>query len=144
MEERIGDSDRLVEQTSGIVAQIDDKALELWTNLPLQIFNGPLQISGGLLIEASDVDIAHVVLGLVLNRYDVDYAAHELHVDRVVNTFADDGQSDRRFRRPSHLVNGLLEGKSANWFFIKRGNHIIALQARARRWRAVDWRDDFD
>src|SRR4029077_120282 len=127
-----GDSDRLVEQTSRIVAQINDIALELWTNLPLQTFNGLLQISGGLLIEASDVDIAHVVLGLVLNRYDVDYAAHKLHVDRVVNTLTDNGQRDRCPRRPSHLVSGLLEGKSADWFFIKRGNHITALQARAR------------
>ena len=94
---------------SRIVTQIHHISLKLRTNLLLQILYGVLQINGGLLIEASNLEIANVALSLILDRYSRGLRRDELYSDRMIHTFSDDGQGDRRPRRPSHFVNGLLQ-----------------------------------
>ena len=52
IQECVGHRDRLIEQAARIVAQVDDVALELRTDLLLQILDRLLQIGRGLLVEA--------------------------------------------------------------------------------------------
>src|SRR5262249_2257727 len=61
LQERIGDRNRLVEQSVRIVAQIDDEALELVAGLGGEIGDRLLQVFRGLLVELGDADKADVV-----------------------------------------------------------------------------------
>jgi hypothetical protein len=54
LEERIGDRNRLVEQSARIVAQVDDEALELVAGLGGEIGDRLLQVFRGLLVELGD------------------------------------------------------------------------------------------
>src|SRR6476659_2971734 len=61
LQEGVGDRDRLVEQSAGIVAQVDDVALELVAGLGGKVGDRLLQAFGGLLVELGDADEADVV-----------------------------------------------------------------------------------
>ena len=59
IEEGVDDFDRLVEQAAGIVAQIEDIALELVAGrVLLELVHRGLQTVVGLLVELGDADIA--------------------------------------------------------------------------------------
>src|SRR6266404_2588022 len=61
LQERIGDRNRLVEQSARIVAQVDDEALELVAGLGGEVGDRLLEPLGGLLVELGDADEADVV-----------------------------------------------------------------------------------
>ena len=61
LQERVGDGDRLIEQSARIVAQIDDEALELVAGLGGEVGDRLFQALGGLLVELGDADKADVV-----------------------------------------------------------------------------------
>ena len=52
IEEGVGHRDRLIKQAARVVAKIDDVALELRTDLLLQVLDRLLQVGGGLFVEA--------------------------------------------------------------------------------------------
>ena len=134
IEEGIGDGDGLVEQAAGIVAEIDDIALELRTDLLLQVLDRLLQVGRGLLVEGGDADIADVVaLGVVLHRIDVDHVARDLDVERILDALAHDGERDRRIHRPAHLLHRLLQGEAENLLLVEMGDEIAAHQSRPAR-----------
>src|SRR5204863_8363187 len=51
LQERIGDRDRLIEQSAGIIAQVDDETLQLVSGLGGEVGDRLLQVLGGLLVE---------------------------------------------------------------------------------------------
>src|SRR5215469_11350520 len=51
LQEGVGDRDRLIEQSAGVVAQVDDVALELVAGLGGKVGDRLLQAFGGLLVE---------------------------------------------------------------------------------------------
>ena len=57
VEEVVGDGDRLVEQAAGIVAQVDDVALEVLAELLLQGVDLLHQVGVRLLVEGRDLDV---------------------------------------------------------------------------------------
>ena len=145
IEEGIRDGDRLVEQAARIVAEVDDIALEIRTELLLQVLDRLLQIGGGLLVEGGDADIADVVaLGVVLHRVDVDHVARDLDVERILGALAHDGERDRRIDRPAHLLHRLLQGEAENLLLVEMGDEIAAHQAGARGGGILDRRDHLD
>ena len=72
IEEIVGHRDRLVEQAAGIVAQVEDIALEfVGRDVGLEFLDRLLQAVGGLLVELSDADIADVAaLVMLAHRLD--------------------------------------------------------------------------
>ena len=74
----IDDVDRLIEQAAGIVAQIEDVALELvGGDLAVELLHRRLQTVRGLLGELGDADVADVVV--------LDMRAHRLDLDDVAD-----------------------------------------------------------
>src|SRR5271165_3709543 len=62
LKERIGDRDRLIEQPAGIVAQIDNEALELIAGLGSEVGDRFFQAIRGLLVELSNANVADIIL----------------------------------------------------------------------------------
>src|SRR5713101_1884821 len=83
LQERIGDRNRLVEQSARVVAQVDDEALELVAGLGGEVGDRLLQVLGGLLVELGDADKADVVA--------FEMRAHRAHL----NARAGDGDLNR-------------------------------------------------
>jgi hypothetical protein len=79
---------------------------KLWKRLSEE--DRRLEFLGGLFAKARDLDIAHVVFSAVLHWLDMDYVADHRHLEWSVDALAYDCKSDRRMRRPAHLLHGLL------------------------------------
>src|SRR6185312_14481022 len=94
VEKIIRHGNRLVEQAAGIVAEIDDVALELRADRLLQIANRLFQIGGRLLVEAGDVNVGDVVFRAVFHRLDADDVADHADVEGFVHALPQDGESD--------------------------------------------------
>ena len=144
LEERIGDHDRLVEQTAGIVAQVDDVTLELLAGLRLEVGDLLVQARVGLLAKGRDLDVDDIVLEPRLDRIDDDAIARDLHVEGIVLAFAHDGDGDRRADGTAHLVDGLLEGEPRDLLVVDVGDEVARHNARFRGRRIVDRRHDLD
>jgi hypothetical protein len=86
-----------------------------------------LQVNCRLFVEAGDVDIAHVVLGVVLHRLDVDHVADHLHFEWIVHAFAHDGKRDRRVYRSAHLLDSVLQGETLDLLLVESNDEITAL-----------------
>ena len=99
IDESVRNFDRLIEQSTWIVPQIDDVALELVVrDVGLEFGHGLFQAVEGLLVELGDPDIADIVLFFELHRLDGDDGAVQLEILAVLIGPADDLQSDRRPR----------------------------------------------
>src|ERR1700693_4738829 len=80
-----GNGHRLFQQAAGVIAQVDDVAFQLVTDLVLHVADFPLQAFSGLLVEGGDADIADIVaFDMRAHRADADVVAHQRDVDRVV------------------------------------------------------------
>src|SRR5262249_41965727 len=91
LQERIGDRDRLIEQSARIVAQVDDKALELVAGLGGEAGDRLFQALGGLLVELGDADKTDVVAFEARTyRAHLNARAGDGDLDRLVLALADD------------------------------------------------------
>src|SRR5258708_15659365 len=95
LQERIGDRNRLVEQSARIVAQVDDEALELVAGLGGEIGDRLLQVFRGLLVELRDTDEPDVV-AFEARAYGthLDARAGDGHLDWLVLALAHDLEFD--------------------------------------------------
>src|SRR4029078_8844195 len=114
LQERIGGRNRLIEQATWIVAQIEDVALELVVgDLGADIGDRLLQAFGGLLIELRKTDVADVfTFDLRTHRAQTDDIACDRHFDRLVLALAHDGELDLGVHRSTHFLAGLVPGKT--------------------------------
>src|SRR5712691_3240699 len=95
LEERIGDRDRLIKQPAGIVAQIDDKALELVAGLGREIADRLLEPIRRLLVELGDANEADIVtFHARTHRAHADDIARDRYLDRLVLALAHDLELD--------------------------------------------------
>ena len=132
--------DRLVEKAAGIVAEIDDVALELvGRNILLELQHRRFQSVGRLFVELRDADVADVLVLLMrLHGFDVDFRARELDVDLLLVLAAKDRQLDRRVDDAAHFLDGLIERQALHAFVVDAGDQVAGLDAGARGRRVVD------
>ena len=114
----------MIQQSTRIVAQIDDKPFELRTDLLSELFDGLFQAGMGLFIELGNAEIGDIVLGIRANRVNSNNVTSNRYVKRVILALADDGQDDCRMHRPAHLLNCLLECQTGNLDSVEMGNEI--------------------
>src|SRR6202022_2209435 len=79
LEESIGNRHGFLKQSTGIVAQVDDEALQLvGADLRGQVADFPLQAFRGLLVEGGDADVTDVVaFDTCAHRADVNVVAYQ-------------------------------------------------------------------
>src|SRR5260221_379360 len=133
------------QQSAGIIAQVDDVALQLVADLRAEIGDFPLQAFGGLFIERGDADIADIVaFGARAHRADTDVVAHQRDLNRVVLTLANDLQPDLGIDRPAHFFDGLIKGQALHRFVVESGDDVVGHDAGLGRRRIIDRGDDLD
>ena len=145
LEEGVGDGHRLVEQAAGIVAQIENVALELVArHFLLELLHRGLQAIVGLLVELRDPDIADVVAFLArANRLDLDDRARELDLELLLFLAAQHGQRDIGVHRAAHLVDRLIQRHALHALAVDGDDQIGRHDAGARGGRVVDRGHDF-
>src|SRR5207248_1361100 len=96
LQERVGNRNRLIEQATGIVTQIDDIALDLvGAELGVEVVDRLLEPVGGLFVELSDANVADVAtFRMPAHRFDANDVAHDRDLDRLVGAFAHDRELD--------------------------------------------------
>src|SRR6202011_647127 len=82
-QERAGHRHRLIEQSAGIIAQVDHVAHELLRRYLLpDLADRLFQSVGGLFVERGDPDIADVAaVGMIADRPHPNDLAHDRYVD---------------------------------------------------------------
>src|SRR6185369_46180 len=95
IEEVVGDIDRLVEQSAGVGAKVDDIAERLAAGRLVDTDQRSLGLLRDVAGEGVDVDVADTVLDLPLHRAKLDPLAIHGDVERLVAAWPDDGQLDR-------------------------------------------------
>src|SRR5262245_3943519 len=145
LQERIGDRDRLIEQSARIVAQVDDEALELVAGLGGEVGDRLLQVCGGLLTELGDADKADVVpFEARAHRAHLDARAGDGDLDGLVLALAHDLEFDLRVLRAAHLLDRLIEGEPLHRLVVEMRDDVVGHDAGLGRRRLVDRGDDLD
>jgi hypothetical protein len=138
LQERIGDRDRLIEQSARIVAQVDDEALELVAGLRGQIGDRLLQAFGSLLVELGNADEGDVVaLEVRAHRAHPDDVARDRHLDRLVLALSHDLELDLGIHRSAHLLDRLVEGQPLHLLVVEIGDDVIGHDAGLGCWGLV-------
>src|SRR5262249_6533479 len=146
LQERIGNRDCLIEQTAGIVAQVENITLELVVgDLRADVGDGLLQPLGCLLIELSQPDITDVIaFGLRAYRAHTNDVARNRYLNWFILTFARDRQLDLGIHRPAHFFDGLIQGQPLNLLVVELGDDVVGHDASLGGRRFVDWRHHLD
>src|SRR5205085_6413478 len=118
--------DRLIEQATGIVAQIDDKALELVPGLSREVCDCLLETIRGLLVELGDANEADIVaFNARTHRAHADDIAGDRYFDRLVLPLAHDLELDLGVDGPAHLLDRLIERESLHRLIIEMRDDVI-------------------
>src|SRR5579862_1763403 len=145
LEESVRDRDRLVEETAGIVAEVEDVALHLvLAEVGLDLLDRRLEAIEGLLVEGGYADIADLAFLMRLHRLDGDLGTDQLDVEGLVDAFPLEGQRDRRIDAAAHLLDRLVEGHALHLLAVEGGVHVTGENARLGGGRVVDRRDHLD
>ncbi len=124
--ERARHGDRLIEQSAGIIAQVDHVASQLFRrDLFRNVGDRFFQSVGCLFVEGGDLDIADIAtVGVVADRAHANDFAHNRNFDRCLRALADDLESGLRADRPLHLAHSLLQGEPFHCFAIDVGDQV--------------------
>src|SRR5262245_56651335 len=145
LQERVGDRDRLIEQSARIVAQVDDEALELVAGLGGEVGDRLLQALGGLLVELGDADKTDVVaFEARAHRAHLDARAGDGDLDRLVLPLAHDLEFDLGALRAAHLLDRLVEGEPLHRRVVEMRDDVVGHDAGLGRRRLVDRGHDLD
>ena len=142
IEEIAGDAHRGVEQTAGIVAQIEHEAVEAAAGFALHLVERIDELALRLLGEGADANIADATgLEMRLDRGDTDDRAGQRHVERTL-TQTQDHHAHFGAGRSAQLIDRILQGHAIGRMAVDAQNDVAWLEAGARRRRVVDRRDD--
>src|SRR6516225_7390148 len=145
LQERIGDRNRLVEQSTRIVAQVDYEALELVAGLGGEIGDRLLQVFRGLLVELGDTDEPDVVaLETRAHGPHLDARAGDGDLDRLVLALAHDLELDLGVLRAAHLLDRLVEGEPLHRRVVEVRDDVVGHDPGLGRRRLVDRGHDLD
>src|SRR5262249_3563904 len=97
-EKLIRDVDRLVEQAAGVIAQVDDQALEVFAAVAHRL-EVAVHLASGLFLEAldpQDTDVAvRALRQLGLHGFDLDVGAGQGEVEGILDALPRHGDRDR-------------------------------------------------
>ena len=144
VDERVGDGHGLVQQATGVVAQIEDDAGQLVADLVRHVLELVAHLSRGLLVEGGQSDIGHVTFDMGTDRRDLDHGPIHGDVERLIAALAEQAQVDLAVDRPTHLLDGLAERQSHHRLAVDVGHEVAGLDPCLRGGRVVDRRDDLD
>ena len=134
-DEEVGDRHGLIQQTAGIVAQVDDEAAQVLADLPLRPEDLLPHGLGGRLIEARDPDHRHVVEAAVADRLRDDVIALDVDLEGLGQIAAPDADpdvgSDGAAQGADHVPLLHPGGEPAG----DADNQILVLQAGRLGWR---------
>ena len=140
LKECIGDRDRLIEQPAGIVAQIDNEALELIAGLGSEVGNRFFQAIRGLLVELSNANEADIItVHPRADRAQADEFARNRNFKWLVLAVAHNSELDLGIHGSLHHLNSLIKRESLHRLFTEMCDDVIWHDAGLRRWRSVDW-----
>ena len=136
-EEGIADVDRLVEQTPGVRAQIDDIAQWPPAGRLVDRQQGRLGLVRDIAREAVDVDDPDAVLNLPFDRAKLDPLAVHGELERLVAAGADQRQLDPGSGIAAHLFDRFVERQAVHQLAVDVGDVIARLDPRAPRRRVL-------
>src|SRR5690606_5302097 len=106
--------DRLIEQSAGIVAKIEQYALEIVADFPLELFHGLFQALFGLLAKGGDADVAEITFAPPADGLDPDHVAGHLDIERRLGPATERGRIvDRRYDLHISLLHRHLDAEAA-------------------------------
>ncbi len=140
----VRDLDRLIQKAAGIVAQIDDVALDAGADLLLQLAHRLLQARRGLFVEARQPDVTDIAFAPPRVGVHLHHGALQGHVERLLLAFAQNGEGNFRAFRSAHLVDGVVERQARDGGAVDSGDAVAGFDAGLGRGRAVDRRNHFD
>ncbi len=146
VEEGVGNRDGLGQKPAGIVAQVEDEAVDLVH--AAGVLDGLLQagckVVIGLVVEGGDAQDDRIAFDPRLGGGQLDRVADDRHVEGLIRALAGDGDDDLGPDRPAHLVDRLIERQAKHAFAVDMGDEIAGLDAGLVGRGAVDGRDDLD
>ena len=101
--------DGLVQESTRIVAQVEDKAFDLLANFLANFLNTRLKARHGLLIEGRDADVADIVFDAVAHRADFDHVSGD-HQIKGLFFRAANGDDKVGLHLAAHAVDGFVQG----------------------------------
>jgi hypothetical protein len=144
VDEVAGNRDRLIEQPSRVVAQIEHEAGERPAALPLQLRDGADELVLRALVEDADPGIADMpVLEMGLDGIGANDVAPQFHVEGRCGA-AQEGDPDDRPGGAADALDHLAEIKSVDGFAIDALDRVARSNSGARGRRIVDRCDHLD
>src|SRR6185437_15031245 len=92
-----------------VVAQVENIAAQIRTELLLQIGNRLLHAGIGLFTEGRDADIADIALLLIFDALDADDRARQRQFERLLLAGSQDGQRDLGILWPAHPLDRVIQ-----------------------------------
>ena len=141
LQKSIRHRNRLIQQTAGIVAQIDHIAFELAVgHFGADLLDGLFQIFKCLLAELGDPDIADIFFNARAHGTDPDGVAHQGDLDRIIIAFAHQFQPHGCIDRPAHFIDRLIERQTLHLLVIDLHDEITRQQTGTGGGRVVNRR----
>ncbi len=145
VEEGIGNSDSLIEQTTRVEAQVKHIALELIAReLFLNVLDRLLEVIRSLFGEGNHTQIADIILDARTNGLNLDHSTVDLERDRLVCALTNKCQLDWRTNFTAHLFNRIAEAEATNFLTIDLTDQIACEDTSFGGWRIIDWRNDLN
>ena len=141
VEKNAGDIDRSVEQPAGVVAQIEDEAVQPALRPRLHPVDRTGELGRGVLGEGGNAGIADVVrLEVRFDRDDADHVARQRHIERAA-VIASNRQDHSAACRPAQPFDDFLDIHPGGRLGVDLDDAVSRLDARLGGRRAVDRRD---
>src|SRR5262245_21398414 len=135
-DEFIDDFNRLIEQTPGVIPEVEHQAGDL---LLLQVMEGLFEFIRCSLVKIPHPDVADVVIQFALrDAPNLDDVAGNGKVLRRVKVVPHDGDRYRRASGATHLAYGVEEGNVLRNLPIDLDNAITGLESGAERRSILD------
>jgi len=145
VKKRTGDRDGLIQQSAGVVAQIEHITDELVADLFIGFRQSRVESRLGLLVERLDADIGYIPFGLPTHGLHPDNRALQRNVEGLAaDAAAAHGQRDFCARRAAHFIDRFVESHVNDGFCVEVRNQVVWLQSGLGRRRVVDRRNDLD
>ncbi len=146
IQEGIGHGNRLIEQTTWVVAQIQNKAVHIFNTAQfLNGFRKPFgQIVIGLIVKGGHTQNHGGPFRPGAHGGQFDGVADDGNVKRFIHPFAHHGDDDLRTHRATHQFHRFVQGQSQQAFAIHMGDEITGFHTGGICGGAIHGGYDFD
>ena len=132
--------DRRGEETTGVVAEVEDERLHAVLG---ELLQGRVDVVGRLLLELPQPDVLDAVAEVVRpHRLHADLLPHDLEVLRLGPALADDADDDLAARPAPHALHGVGELHVLGHEAVDLHDPVGGMEASPMGGRALDGRHD--